>query len=68
MTRVVDALKARSGVKEVVFDKEVRPLTVTVLFDAQSLSPKLIGEVGEQALESDEHNTAPVTVVYEEEK
>ena len=43
---------------------EERPLLLVISFDQQTTNPERIAEIAKQALESDPHNTAPVTVNY----
>lgn len=61
-------LKVEAGVKNVDVVADAKPLTVMIGFDPQTTNTKRISETAKQALESDPHNTAPVTVIYEEEK
>ncbi len=66
--RVVNALRAESGVKDVKVDVNAQPLTLTIRFDSQAVNANGIGETAKQALESDPKNTGSVNVIYEEEK
>lgn len=51
--------------KEVSFDKEARPVILTIRLNTHGGNPERIGQIAKHTLETDENNTAPVELTYQ---